>query len=153
MRELLVKSALVLACVSLVACSTNTRGTNTAIGAVSGGAIGGLAGSAIGGGAAIGVGIVAGAIVGGLIGNSMDSSDHTQMTYAMNNNPTNKGTTWRNAKTGATYKIVPTSRMMTIDGHPNCRHFYTTAIINGKKQKVYGVACRQTNGTWKAIRS
>lgn len=142
-------------CVGLVGCSTNTQSQNTGIGAVTGAVAGGLAGSLVGGGAgkvvAVGVGAVAGALLGGYIGHSMDSSDNNHLNNAMNNNPTNKSTTWTNKQTGARYTIAPTSNMMTVNGNPNCRRYYSTAIINGKKQKLSGVACRQADGSWHAM--
>ncbi|OGT35220.1 MAG: hypothetical protein A3F11_02120 [Gammaproteobacteria bacterium RIFCSPHIGHO2_12_FULL_37_14] len=136
-------------------CSTNTQKENTAIGAVSGGVIGGLAGSLVGGGAgrvvAIGAGVVAGALLGGYIGHSMDSSDNTKMNHALNSNATNQTSSWKNKKTGAKYTMTPTSKMMTVNGNPNCRKFRSNAIIDGKKQQVHGIACRQADGSWQAI--
>jgi surface antigen len=140
----------------LTACSTNTQKENTTIGAVSGAVVGGLAASAIGGGAgkvvAIGVGAIAGALLGGYIGHSMDSSDTSHMTTAMDN-PTNQATTWRNKKTGSEYTVRPTSDVMSYKGNNYCRRFYTSAIIEGKTQRVHGVACKQANGTWTTVKS
>lgn len=155
MRKSLTKLAVVLACASLAGCSTNTQSENTGIGAVTGAVVGGLAGSAIGGGTgqavAIGVGAVAGALLGGYIGHSMESSDHSQMYSVMDNNATNQPTSWTNARTGATYTLTPTSKKMTIHGNPDCRRFYTTAVMKGKKQQVHGVACRQADGAWQTV--
>lgn len=143
--------------VGLVGCSTNTQSENTGIGAVTGAVAGGLAGSLIGGGTgqvvAIGVGAVAGALLGGYIGHSMDSSDKEKMNTAMTNNPTNKATTWKNSKTGTKYTVAPTSSKMTVNGNANCRRYYTTAMINGEKKKVSGIACQQADGTWQAVNS
>lgn len=138
--------------VGLVGCSTNTQQENTGIGAVTGAVAGGVAGGLLGGGTG---GVVAGAVVGGLlgglIGHSVDSSDNNKLNSAMNNNPTNKSTTWTNSKTGARYTIAPTSNMMTVNGNPNCRRYYSTAVMNGKKQKVSGIACRQSDGNWQVV--
>ena len=140
--------------IGLVACSTNTQKENTGIGAVTGAVVGGLAGSAFGGGTgkvvAVGVGAVAGALIGGYIGHSMDSTDSVKMNSAMNN-PTNQTTHWKNKKTGARYSMTPTSNRMTVNGNPNCRKYHSTAVINGEKHRVYGVACLQSDGTWKAV--
>lgn len=160
MKAILAKGIILLASVfsvGLVGCSSNTQSENTGIGAVTGAVAGGLAGSLIGGGAgkvvAVGVGAVAGALLGGYIGHNMDSSDHGRMNNAMNNNPTNKSTTWTNSQTGTRYTVAPTSSMMTVNGNPNCRRYYTTAIIGGKKQKISGIACRQSDGSWRAMNS
>ncbi len=147
--------AATIASVGLAGCSsTNTQQENTGIGAVTGAVAGGLAGSLIGGGTGKAVavvgGAIAGALIGGYIGHSMDSTDNNQMLAAMNN-PKGQSSTWVNQKTGTTYTVTPTSNMITVNGNPNCRRFYTTAIINGKKQSSSGVAC-QSNGTWVSVR-
>ena len=140
----------------LTSCSTNTQKENTAVGAVSGAVLGGLAGSLIGGGTgqavAIGVGIVGGALIGGYIGKNMDSSDNANMNAAMDK-PTGHSTSWKNDKTDSSYTVTPTSNKMTMNGQSPCRHFNTTAIINGKTEHVHGVACQQSDGTWKAVKS
>lgn len=156
MKHILINLALLFLSFSLVACSsTNTRSQNTSIGAVTGAVIGGVAGSAIGAGTgqivAIGVGAVAGALIGGAIGNSMDSSDSAKVYSAMDHNPAHKASTWKNPKTGARYSVAPTSNMMTIKGNPNCRQFRSVVWVNGKKQHIKGVACRQADGTWQAV--
>ncbi|WP_114834787.1 RT0821/Lpp0805 family surface protein [Aquicella lusitana] len=141
----------------MAACSTNTREQNTGIGAVTGAVVGGLAGSAIGSGTgqvvAIGAGAIVGALVGGAIGHSMDSSDNMRATNAMENNPTNKSTHWRNKKSGTRYTVTPVSGRMTVNGNPNCRKYRTSAIIDGKRKTVYGVACRQADGSWQTVRT
>lgn len=156
MKKTLISTVIICSMVGLVGCSTNTQSQNTGIGVVSGAVVGGLAGSLIGGGAgkvvAIGVGAVAGALVGCSIGHSMDHSDNTTMSNAMYSNSTNQGTTWTNNRTGATYTVVPTSKMMTYKKHHNCRTYYTTAVISGKTQKVYGVACRKADGSWYVVK-
>ena len=140
----------------LVACSTNTQKENTTLGVASGAVVGGLAGSLIGAGTgqavAIGVGIVGGALLGGYIGHSMDSTDNTNMNHAMTN-PTNKSTTWTNKKSGNTYTMAPTSKMMAYHGNQHCRKYHTSAIMGGETKQVYGVACRQADGTWKSMQS
>ena len=154
-KKVLLQGSIVLMSISLISCSTNTQQENTGVGAVTGGVLGGLAGSLVGGGTgkavAIGVGIVAGALIGGYVGHNMDSSDHARMNNAMNTNRANTSTTWRNEKTGATYTVTPTSRRMTINGNPNCRKYRSTAIINGQQKNVYGTACLDNNGAWRAV--
>ncbi len=156
MKNMLVKLAILLMSVTLAACSTNTQQENTGIGAVTGAVIGGVAGSAIGAGTgqvvAIGAGAVIGALVGGAVGHSMESSDTTQTYVVLEKNPTNRATHWTNTRTGATYTVVPTSGNMAMKGYAVCRKFRATVMMHGKKEHVYGVACRQTDGTWRAVR-
>lgn len=156
MKKALMKLGVITTMVSLGACSTNTQNENTGVGAVTGAIAGGLAGSLIGGGTgkviAIGTGIVAGALIGGSIGRSMEHSDNVRMSHALNN-PTNTSTTWINQKTNTHYTVTPTSGRLNVNGNPNCRQFNTTAVINNKMQQVTGIACQQSDGSWKAIRS
>lgn len=155
MKNILIKIAVLLVSFNLVACSTNTRTENTTIGGVTGAVAGGLAGSLIGAGTgqvvAIGVGAIGGALLGSYIGHSMDNSDNAHVYQALDNNNTRQTTDWKNEKTGAVYKVTPVSKKMTIKGNPDCRKFRAISVISGKKQHVYGVACRQTDGTWKAM--
>lgn len=147
---------LISACVfALVGCSSNTQSQNTAVGAVAGAVVGGVAGSAIGAGTgqivAIGAGAVAGALVGGYIGNSMDHSDNRAACKCLNKNRTHKKTSWHNKKTGAHYSMKPTSNVMAYQGNTYCRQFETTATISGKTESASGIACRQADGSWKAV--
>ncbi len=155
MKNFFVKFALLLLSISLVACSSNTQSTNTGIGAGTGAILGGLAGSAIGQGTgqivAIGVGAVAGALMGGYVGHNMDSSDKQTMNNAMDKNKPYQSTSWNNKTTGGKYKIRPTSTTMSYQNYTNCRKYHTAGAINGKKQHVDGIACRQTNGSWQPV--
>lgn len=143
-----------LSVAALTGCSSNTKNENTTIGGVTGAVVGGVAGSFFGGGTgkilAVGVGAIAGALVGGVIGNSMDSTDCTNMNHAMNA-PTHKHTHWNNKRTHAQYTMTPTSNMTTMNGNAYCRTFETTATINGSQHQTQGTACRQADGTWKAV--
>jgi surface antigen len=154
MKNTFVKLALVatIGSIGITGCSTNTQGQNTAVGAVGGAVVGGLAGSAVGGGAAVAVGAVAGALLGGFIGHSMDSTDKPHMYSAMDN-PTNTPTTWKNQKSGAVYTVTPTSGMMAVDGNKNCRKYVTTVTkASGKTKRTHGIACKQADGSWMALR-
>lgn len=156
MKKILTQVAVLTLSISLVACSSsNTQSTNTGIGAATGAVVGGLAGSLVGGGTgkvvAVGVGAIAGALIGGSIGHSMDSSDTTNVNTTMSKNASNQPTTWTNSKTGAKYTVTP-GKAVSVDGYSNCRQFRTTAIMNGKKQHIHGVACQQSDGSWVAVR-
>jgi len=156
MKNGLIKLILVLASLSFVGgCSTNTQEQNTTAGVIAGAIIGGGAGAFVGQGVgkavAIGVGIVAGALIGGYIGNHMDSTDNVHVAKALDSTPTGQTTSWNNPKTHASYAVTPTSNLGPYAGYANCRHFDTTAYIDGKAQRVHGTACRQSNGTWQAV--
>ena len=144
-----------LATFGIVSCSSNTQSENTGIGVAVGAVTGGVAGSFVGQGVgrvvAVGVGAIAGGLIGGSVGNSMDSSDHTYTYEALNTNHTYKSSHWRNERTGAKYSVIPTSNLITINGNPNCRNYRAIAIVNGEKQESFGTACRQADGSWRAV--
>lgn len=141
--------------VSVTSCSTNTQNENTAIGAGTGAVAGGLLGSlasGAGSGWVIAAGAVAGALIGGYIGHSMDSSDTSHMSTALDKNSINEPSNWTNDKTGVWYKIVPTSDIMAYKGNPNCRHYVAYGKKDGKTTKTSGIACRMNNGMWQQVK-
>lgn len=137
---------------SLISCTSNTR--NADVGTVSGAVAGGLLGSLVGQGngrvLAIGAGALAGAYLGNQIGKSMDEQDRMRMTTALNNNDVGQPAYWKNANSGAAYQVTPVKNV-SYDGNPYCREYQTTATINGQRQKMYGTACRQPDGSWQTM--
>lgn len=148
----LCRALLTLACcVMLAGCNSMN---NQDVGTISGAVAGGLLGSTIGGGSgkfvAVAAGTLAGAYIGGAIGRDMDANDRSRVNSTLNNNPVGEPAYWRNANTGATYQVVPT-RNVEVDGNQYCREYRTVANIAGKKQQMYGTACRQPDGSWKSV--
>lgn len=123
------------------------------VGAVAGGVAGGILGNQIGGGSgqvvATVVGAVAGAILGGKIGEYMDRQDKLNMERALETSPTGKRVSWKNPDTGHQYSVTPT-RTYYRKEQP-CREYTTYANIGGKKEQVYGKACRQADGSWRVM--
>ena len=139
----------------LVGCSSNHTGDGIAkqdVGVITGGIVGGLLGSRFGGGsgqiAAAAAGTLAGAFIGGAIGRNMDETDRLKMSQSLESTPVGKPAYWQNEKTGATYTVTPT-RNISLNGNPYCREYRSVANIGGKRQQVYGTACRQPDGAWK----
>ena len=122
------------------------------VGTVSGGVLGGLVGSRFGGGSgqvlATGVGVLAGAYLGGAIGKNMDDADRMKMSNALETNQIGQPAYWQNQRTGNSYTVTPTKNI-SLDGNPYCREYRSVANIGGKRQQVYGTACRQPDGSWK----
>jgi surface antigen len=149
MNKIVTSAVVATLCVNLVACSNMSKQD---IGTVSGGVIGGLVGSQIGQGSgklvAVGVGALAGALIGGAIGKNMDETDKLKMNQALESNSVGQPAYWKNSRTDASYTVVPTKNV-TVEGNQYCREYRTTAIIAGKKQQMYGTACRQPDGSWK----
>ena len=144
-------SVMVLGCslMSMVGCSNLS---NQDIGTVTGGVAGGLLGSTIGSGGgkmlAIGMGTLAGAYIGGKIGHNMDETDQLKAQRAFEQAPTGHQTTWQNPDSGNRYTVTP-ERTFQNQAQQPCREYNMTAIIGGKKEHMYGTACRQADGSWK----
>lgn len=139
-----------LAVLSLVGC---TEVTNEGVGSVAGGVAGGILGSQIGSGsgqvAATVVGAFAGAVLGGKIGEHMDRQDKLNMERALETSPTGKRSSWKNPDSGNQYSVTPT-RTYYRQEQP-CREYTTYANIGGKKEQIYGKACRQADGSWRVM--
>jgi len=139
---------LVGAAIALGGCAN--QGTQEQTGMIVGGALGGLLGSQVGRGhgriAATIIGTLAGAAIGGSIGRSMDETDRMKTAAALEDVRTGVPSAWRNPDTGYEYTVTPTRTYESASGP--CREYAVDAVIGGKKEKVYGTACRQPDGSW-----
>ncbi len=119
-----------------------------------GGALGGALGSQVGGGqgrtVATIVGTLLGASVGGAVGRSMDEQDRLKVAHSLETVRTGVSSQWRNPDTGNEYAVVPT-RTYESSGMP-CREFTVNGNVGGKREQVYGTACRQQDGSWRMAR-
>lgn len=150
MKKIVTAIMTVVCSASLVGCQT----TNQDVGTVSGAVAGGLLGSTIGQGGgqlvAIAAGTLAGAYLGGAVGKSMDDQDRMNANRALETNNVGQPAYWHNNNTGATYKVTPTKNVR-VGSNKYCREYRTVANIGNKQQEMYGTACRQQDGSWKAI--
>src|SRR5579872_3700182 len=148
MKKMLTVLIALITSISLVSCADMSKQD---VGTVTGGVAGGLLGSQFGGGngklLAVGAGALAGALIGGAIGKNMDETDKLKMNQALEGNSVGQPAYWQNQKTGTNYTVVPTKNV-TDDGNQYCREYRSTANVAGKKQQVYGTACRQPDGSW-----
>ena len=119
-------------------------------GMVIGGILGGLLGSQVGHGdgrtAAIIVGTMAGSMIGGSVGRSMDDTDRLKAAHTLETVRTGVPSAWRNPDTGNQYTVVPTRTYESTAGP--CREYTIDAMVGGKREKIYGTACRQPDGRW-----
>lgn len=152
MKKLVTLIVVLLASASLIGCQNMSKQD---VGVISGGVAGGLLGSTIGGGTgkilAVAAGTIAGAMIGGSIGQDMDANDRYRMNAALDNNSVGQPAYWRNQRSGAAYKVVPVKNV-SVSGNKYCREYRTMVDIAGKKQQMYGTACRQPDGSWKAVK-
>lgn len=136
--------------VSLPGCAADQRQKEQA-GMVIGGILGGVLGTQVGQGhgrdIAIIAGVLAGAAIGGSVGRTMDDVDRMKTAQTLEGVRTGVSSTWKNPDTGVQYAVTPTRTYDTASGP--CREFTTEAIVGGKREKVYGTACRQPDGSWK----
>lgn len=127
------------------------------VGAVAGAGLGALAGSQIGGGrgqlAAVAVGTLLGGLAGSEIGRSLDRADQIAAAQATNqaleHNPTGTPTAWRNPDTGHYGTVTPTRTFE--QAGTDCRAYEHTVYIDGRAETLQGTACRQADGTWRAV--
>jgi surface antigen len=119
-------------------------------GMVIGGLLGGVLGSQVGHGqgrtTAIILGTLAGTAIGGSLGRSMADTDRLKVSQTLEGVRTGVPSAWTNPDSGNHYVVVPTRTIDTPSGP--CRDYSIDAVIAGRKDKVYGTACRQTDGSW-----
>lgn len=143
--------AAVLTAGSLAGCQTppTQEQTGQAVGGVLGGVLGAQVGKGKGRTAAVIAGTLAGAYIGGAIGKNMDETDRTKAARTLEYNRSNQPSTWTNPDTHSSYTVTPT-RTYQVSSGQYCREYTTEAIIGGKRETVYGTACRQPDGSWQA---
>ncbi len=127
--------------------------TQEQTGMVIGGALGGALGSQVGGGSgrtvATVIGTLAGASIGGSVGRSMDETDRLKVTRSLETVRTGVPSHWRNPDTGNQYTVVPT-RTYESSGTP-CREYTVNGVVGRQREKIYGTACRQADGSWRTV--
>lgn len=123
-------------------------------GAILGGVAGGAIGSAIGKGDGRTAATVAGAIIGMVIGSSvgrrMDEADRYCVGQTLEYGVARRPVVWSNPDTGERYTVTPL-RTYRSDGR-YCREYVTDAEIGGRRDQVYGRACRRPDGSWAVVR-
>ncbi len=125
----------------------------TTMGGMLGAASGGLIAAAAGGGAAgIVGGVLLGGLVGGAVGNALDQKDKEMASraayQAFEHAPSGQPSAWRNPDSGNSGSITPTRTYQEPSGQ-YCREYQQDIVVGGERQKSYGTACRQPDGTWK----
>lgn len=145
--------SIALLAAALVLGGCETPPTREQSGMVVGGILGGVLGAQVGEGggrtAATIVGTIAGAAIGGAVGRSMDETDRIKTARTLETVRTGVPAQWVNPDTGNRYVVVPT-RTYDQGGAP-CREYTVDATVGGSKEKVYGTACRQPDGSWRVV--
>lgn len=151
MKRIITALLIVVWSVSLLgAKSTNNQAFGIFTGALAGGIVGSHAGNGNGKLFTTAAGFILGAFLGNAIGKEMDKNDARHFYMALDDMPYGEPAHWRNDDTGVDYEVIPV-KTVYVRGYHYCRKYHTIAYIDGKKRHMYGTACRQPNGTWKAI--
>lgn len=141
-------------CVILLSGCASYQSQQEQAGMVIGGVLGGVLGSQVGGGdgrtSAIILGALAGAAIGGSVGHSMADVDKLRTAQTLENVRTGVPSSWKNPDSGNQYMVVPTRTYDTAAGP--CRDYTIDAVIAGSKDRVFGTACRQPDGSWQVRR-
>lgn len=152
MRTIFSVSSLAMAIALLSACTMPPSQQET--GMVIGGTLGGVLGSQVGGGhgqtAAIIAGTMLGGAVGGNIGRSMDDVDRLKVGESLETVRTGVPASWHNPDSGNQYTVIPT-RTIETPGSPPCREYTVHSVIGGRNEQIVGTACRQPDGSWRAM--
>ena len=159
MKKSFLMTAVLVTCITAAGCS-GPGASNEQAGMIIGWVIGGVAAGSLGRGGhhrrggdhgrtfATIIGTLVGSQIGGAIGRSMDDTDRLKIAHSLETVRTGVPTTWDNPDTHNHYVLVPT-RTYTVNSAQPCREYTVDAIIGGKKEKIYGKACRQADGSWK----
>lgn len=118
--------------------------------------IGGLVGGAVGSQMVDGrgritatiLGTLAGLAVGGAVGRSMAERDRQLTAHALETVRTGVPSQWVNPDSGNRYVVTPTRTLETPEGP--CREYTVNATVAGRAERLWGVACRQADGSWRA---
>ena len=148
-NELIRKVSGIVAILAFLMGCTGNYATKENAGTLTGDAVGDVE-SQIGGGKGQSAATAAGALVGGTVGKNMDEVDRMKANQALESSRIGYTTSWRNPDTDDTYSITPTRTYETASGP--CRDFTTQAVIDGKREILYGTACRQPDGSWRTSR-
>ncbi|MCP5111379.1 MAG: hypothetical protein GY953_11150 [bacterium] len=80
----------------------------------------------------------------------MDEVDQACAGQALEHAPDNETVRWENPTRDARYEVTPSRSYNNGDGR-YCREYQTTGEVGGQKQRAYGRACRQPDGSWEII--
>lgn len=93
------------------------------------------------------IGAAVGTMLGYIVGNEMDKYDRRELNHAYEYGPSGQSTTWQNPDSGNNYQVTPQPAYYQQADKP-CRKAEILATIDGKTQKTYTTACRNSAGQW-----
>lgn len=95
------------------------------------------------------VGGANGTVLGYIVTTEMNKYDRQKLNQAYEDGPADQPTSWQNPDNANTYQIIP-QPAYTQPQSPQtpCRRAEIVATINGKTQRTYTTACRNSTGQW-----
>ena len=137
---------LVLSMFFLTSCADMNKGQTGAVGGAAGGA---LIGQMIGHNTeATLIGAAVGTMLGYIVGNEMDKYDRKQLNHSYERGISNQTSSWVNPDNGNQYSVTPQPAYTNPSTNRVCRKAEIDAVIDGKHEKTYTTACRDSNGQW-----
>ena len=138
---------LLLLSISLSGCTEQT--TKGQAGAGIGAAGGALIGQAIGRDTeATLIGAAVGTMLGYIVGSEMDKYDRQELNHVYERGVSGRSSSWLNPDTGNIYQVTPQPVYPDVAGDSPCRQAEILATIDGKTEKTYTTACRNSSGQW-----
>ncbi len=93
------------------------------------------------------IGLAVGATLGYIVGNEMDKADRSQLNNVYEQGASGRPTSWQNPDNGNNYSVTPEPAYYPTPESP-CRRAEIIAVIDGKQEKTYSTACRNSDGQW-----
>lgn len=95
------------------------------------------------------IGAAVGTMLGYIVGNEMDKFDKRELNQAYEFGPSGQPTAWTNPDSGNSYQVTPQPAYASPQNSQSpCRRAEILATIDGKTQKTYTTACRNSVGEW-----
>ncbi|MGW8195741.1 MAG: glycine zipper domain-containing protein, partial [Desulforhopalus sp.] len=93
------------------------------------------------------IGAAVGTMLGYIVGNEMDKYDRQQLNRAYETIPAGQTSSWQNPDSGNYYQMTPQPAYYPNPQTP-CRRAEILATIDGRTEKTYTTACRNSAGQW-----
>ncbi len=95
------------------------------------------------------IGAVAGGLLGYAVGNEAEKQGHAMVNQTLEAAPPHTTTTWVNPSNGVTYLVTP--EPIYHDRGRICRRVHIHTIVNGHKEIMAGLTCRERHGPWRFV--
>ena len=152
----LITIALLTACASTGNPRRDAVRNQETAGALIGGVIGGVIGHQFGDGrgqdAMTILGAATGALIGGRLARDRAISRYEQEAayLAFESTPSGRPVPWHDPDGYSQGRYVPMRTWRNTSGR-YCREYQQVVVIDGREQRAYGTACRQSDGSWRVM--